>query len=206
LDRIYREQLHNLLVAQHIFHQFADCTKPHIGQYTAAELAEWMRQGYIAFAVTAIRRMVEEPKSNPKWKSLSLVILLRDLARHSSLLTIERYRQLFRKSVVARFADRWFADFTGNQKATTMPVRRINRDIRELKRVSEPVQRLANKVIAHTELDRRRLGQLTYQRLDDAIDLLAKTYETYRKLITANCPPVLLSHYDVTEHFRKIWP
>jgi hypothetical protein len=69
-------------------------------------------------------------------------------------------------------------------------------------------RRLANKAIAHTEADRRRLGKLTYQRLDDAIDLLAETYKTYCKLITGACldPLVQLSYYDVTEYFRRIWP
>jgi hypothetical protein len=138
LGRIYHDQLHGLLVSQHIFHQFGDCTKPHIGQYTAGELAEWMRQGYVAFAATAVRRMAEEPKS--AWQSVSLVILLRDLAKHTDLLTRDRYRRLYRNSVVARFADRFFAEFTGSRKATTMPIHRINRDIRALKRVSGPVQ------------------------------------------------------------------
>jgi hypothetical protein len=150
--------------------------------------------------------MAEEPKS--AWQSVSLVILLRDLAKHTDLLTRDRYRRLYRNSVVARFADRFFAEFTGSRKATTMPIHRINRDIRALKRVSGPVQRLANKAIAHTEADRRRLGKLTYQRLDDAIDLLAETYKTYCKLITGACldPLVQLSYYDVTEYFRRIWP
>ena len=39
LDQIYRNQLHDLLVSQHIFHQFNECTKPYIGTRTVVELA-----------------------------------------------------------------------------------------------------------------------------------------------------------------------
>lgn len=234
LDQIYRDQLHDLLVNQHIFHQFGECTKLYIGKYTAGELAHWMNQGYIAFAATAVRRMIEEPPPTPverrcpkcghllplrkpksRQQSLSLVVLLRDLANHTDLLTVERYRAMYRtlarrfgNSVARRFADRDFAIITRSRNATKMPSSRINRDIAALKRVAEPVRRLVNKVIAHTEADRRRRGKMTYEKLNAAIALLAETFKTYSLLINGKCltPLVPFSGYDVTKDLNKLWP
>ena len=78
LDRILNEQLRDLLINRHIFKQFQGCTATYVGTYQGAELSEWMVQNYIAFATMAIRRMIERPKNS--WKSISLGILLEDLA------------------------------------------------------------------------------------------------------------------------------
>src|SRR5687768_14742871 len=78
LDRIENDQLLNLVINRHIFTQVREVAAPYVGQQQGAELLHWMVQNYIAFASTAIRRMIEAP--NRKWRSISLVILLEDLA------------------------------------------------------------------------------------------------------------------------------
>lgn len=103
LKRIENDQLSDLLINRYIFRQFTGCTAPYVGKYNAAELAHWMEQCYIAFASTAIRRMLEEPARPPTpvncpkcghtivkpkpQESVSLVILLRDIEQNASLFT-----------------------------------------------------------------------------------------------------------------------
>ncbi len=43
LDRIYTEQLSDLLVNQHILERMGDCIAPYVGTYQSADLAEWMK-------------------------------------------------------------------------------------------------------------------------------------------------------------------
>jgi len=62
LDCIENDQLRDLLINRHVFHQLRECTTPYVGTHQGAELSEWMVQNYIAFAATAIRRMIEPPR------------------------------------------------------------------------------------------------------------------------------------------------
>src|SRR4051794_11478510 len=85
LDRIEHEQLIGLLINRHKFACLNEVVGPYVGSYQGADLHEWMTQNYVAFAATAIRRMMEKP--HPRWESISLRILLEDLAANDSLLT-----------------------------------------------------------------------------------------------------------------------
>ena len=206
LDRILTEQLEPLLINQHIYRQLSDCLKRYEGTCKSAELAVWMQEGYVAFAATRIRCMIEEP--HWKWKSVSLVILLRDLSQHHAKLTRERFRRMYQGKVRVGLADREFDGIAREKGATCISSTRIERDISAIKRVADPVRRLVNKVVAHTEEDRQRMGECKYSDLDRAIDLLEETYRRYRMLIHGSCPSplVFLHHYDVANDLRRIWP
>ena len=206
LQRIENDQLQDLLIDRHIFHQFRDCITPHVGSNRGADLASWMGQNYVAFAATAIRRMVEPPKTS--WKSISLIILLTDLAANDSLLTRERFRGLYENSVAKPFADRDFATITGSKAATKMSAARINRDIRALKAASRKIKKLVDKVVAHTEADRRKVPRVQYGEIDKAIDLLEQTYRRYFLLLSGSCPnPIVpLDAFDVAPDLKRIWP
>jgi len=206
LGRIETEQLQDLLINRHIFHQFRDCIERHLGSDRAADLASWMGQNYVAFAATAIRRMVEPPKAS--WKSISLIILLTDLAANDSLLTRERFRELYKNSVAKRVADRDFATITGSKAATNMSAARINRDIRALKAASKKIKKLVDKVVAHTEADRRKVPRVQYSEIDKAIDLLEAAFKRYHLLLNGSCPdPIVpLDDFDVVQDLKRIWP
>lgn len=229
LTRIYEDQLQDLLINQHIFQQFLNCTKPYKGTHEAADLAQWMNQGYVTFAATAIRRMVEEPQTLPSSKkkqcpkckhvfpartgrarpgcSISMVVLLRDLQKNSNLLTIQRFRWMYRNSVALPFADGHFRKITRNKRATSLSSSRIGRDIRALKKAAAPIKRLVNKIIAHTEEDRRLRGKVTYQQLNAAIALLADLFKMYSLLINGSCcdPLVPLDDYDASGDLERVW-
>jgi hypothetical protein len=207
LGRVLEEQLDPLLINRHIYRQLSDCLKEYDGTYQGAELAVWMDEGYVAFAATRIRCMIEEP--NPRWRSVSLVILLRDLRQHHAKLTRERFRRMYRRHRVSdSSADRDFDAIARSRRAACVSSTRIERDIAALKRAAAPVKRLVDKVVAHTEQDRRRVGSCKYNDLDKAIHLLEETFRRYRLLIHGSCPDPLvrLDDFDVTDDLRKIWP
>jgi hypothetical protein len=198
LDQIYRDQLHDLLVSQHIFRQFEECTAPYIGRGTANELVQWIDRNYLASATTAIRRIVEEPLPKPaerrcpkcgnplhlpnvkiRQQRLSLIVLLRDLANHADLLTIEHYRATSRGLVAIRFANRDFMRITKRQNATEMPVGQINRDIVALRQTAEQLQMLETTVVADTEPEQRLHSQTIHRWLNEAIALITNTYQTW---------------------------
>lgn len=229
LDRILNEQLSDLLVNQHIFKQLGDCTAPYVGMYQSADLAEWMKQGYIAFAATGVRRMLEEPAKPPKPKpcpncghmlvkpkpedSLSLVVLLRDIeqgiGQNAPLFTRSWFRKRYTdKNLPTRFADRDFDKITRSKTARALSASRVRRDIEALHRIARPVRRLVNKAVAHTSRDRRKIGRLKYKQLNDAIQALADAYRLYSLLIAGSYPTPLVpfDSYDVTDDFKKLWP
>lgn len=206
LNRIEKEQLVDLLVYRHIFQQLQECTAPHVGTYQGVELVEWMVQNYIAFAATAIRRLMERPKKS--WKSISLRILLEDMAANDEMLTRLRYRSLYKNSVALPVADRDFDKIARNKKASHVTAARIRRDIKEIEAACAPVERLVNKVVAHTEADRRKVGKIRYGQIDRAINLLEATFQRYSLLIHGSvCNPLVpLDDIDVRADLKKIWP
>lgn len=210
LKRIENDQLCDLLINRHIFHQLQECTTPYVGTHQGAEVSEWMVHSYIAFAATAIRRMIEPPRkqSNRKWQSISLVILLQDVAANDTVLTRQRYKSLYKNSVALRFADRDFNKIAGSEKASHVTADRIRRDIRKIETACAPVERLVNKVVAHTEADRRKVGSIKYAQIDSAINLLEAMFQRYSLLIHGKvCDPLVpLDDIDVRADFKKIWP
>jgi len=202
LDRIEQDQLQGLLVNQQIFHQLQEALRRQSDKYRGAELAAWMVQGYVAFASTGIRRMMERPRSS--WTSVSLVILLEDLKDHDTILTRNRFRGMYPRKVPMHFADRDFDAIVRRKGAKQMTGSRIKRDIDALKKATKPIRKLVNKVVAHTEADRRRIGKAQYGQIDTSIDLLHETFRRYCSLIKGSvCAP---PEEDVRNDIAKIWP
>jgi len=206
LDRIEEDQLQDLLINRHIFKQLQECTAPHVGTSQGAELSHWMVQNYIAFASTAIRRMIERPKRS--WRSVSLRILLEDMAANEAVLTRQRSRSLYKNLDVLPFADRDFNTITRNEKTRHLSAGRIRRDIKDIERACAPIERLVNKVVAHTEEDRRKIGQMKHGQIDWAVDLLGATFRRYSLLVKGRvCNPLVpFDEFDVRADLNRIWP
>lgn len=206
LDRIENDQLQDLLINRHIFHQFRDCITPHLKSNRGSNLSSWMAQNYVASATTAIRRVVEPV--NARWKSISLVILLTELAANESLLTRDRFRKMHKNSVTKRFADRDFARIAGSKTATHVSKSKINRDICALMAVAKKIKKLVDKVIAHTEEDRRKIPCLYYGQIDKAVDIINEIFQRYSLLLKGSFPShtAILNDFDVAEDLKQIWP
>jgi hypothetical protein len=82
----------------------------------------------------------------------------------------------------------------------------IDRDIQKLRHSTERVKRLVNKVVAHTELDRRRIGKHHYGDLDVAIDTLLAIYKKYALLLECKESDFSMDDFDLEEDFAELWP
>jgi hypothetical protein len=130
------------------------------------------------------------------------------VAANDTVLTRERYRSLYKNSVALPFADRDFNKIARNKKTSHVTAARIRRDIKEIDAVCAPVERLVNKVVAHTEADRRKVGKIKYGQIDRAINLLEATFQRYSLLIHGRvCDPLVpLDDIDVRADLKKVWP
>jgi len=164
-----------------------------------------MTDNYVAFAATAIRRMME--KHTTRWNSISLRILLDDMADNDAVLTRKRHRSLY-KGPTVEVADEHFNELVRSNSARYFSASRIRPDIRVLEEVCRPIKRLVDKVIAHTEADRRRVGRVRFEQLDRAVDALELTFRRYDQLVrgstvTPSLPP---GYFDVRDDFLELWP
>jgi len=198
--------LQDLLINRHIFHQFRDSISDYVGSDRGAGLASWMAQNYVAFATTTIRRMIEPPKKN--LRSISLVILLKDLAAHDSILTRQQFRTMYKNSQAMQMAVRDFDEITRCETATQMTAVIINQDISSLQSASKDIKEFVNKAVAHTEENRQKVPAVQYCKIDEAINLLEKTFGRYCLLLNGHCadPIVPLDGFDVVDDLKRIWP
>jgi len=204
LKRIFEEQLQDLLINRHVFRQARQAWAAHANPYDGAELAQAMVQTYIAFAATAVRRLAEPRPKNPRkgQRTLSLVILLEELLDNFKDLSRSSYiAQYPKNSIVYPLAGKHFDEIAGRKNSRHMPASRLRADIAKLKRAAAPTKRLVDKVIAHTEEDRRRKGRPTLEKIDKAIDLVVEVYERYHLLLTARSfePLRIIDDVDVTD-------
>jgi hypothetical protein len=212
LRRIKKEQLSDLLINRHIFRQFCESTKPYAGESTkpyagqsrGAELAAWMEQCYVAYATTTVRRMTEEPKKT--WQSISLSIFLDDLLKNRQLVTRDYFCSRHGRSPSRRYADAEFSKIAGAGRPC-LSEQTIKQDKRSLKKACDKVRKLVNKIIAHTENDRRKWPRVLYGDIDSAIDELNRVFDRYWYLLTATHPAhEPLDDCDVTDDLQKLWP
>lgn len=105
-----------------------------------------------------------------------------------------------------RFADQWFDKIAGKKGATEVATTGIDRDIKRVRRETKQVKRLVNKLIAHTERDRRRVGKHRYGNLNMAINALWSVFKKYALLIDGGALPAPLDDFDLSEDFSKLWP
>ncbi len=219
LDQI-KNELIELVVQQRHFHELQDTIAPHVGEDTGVELARWIAQAYYAYACLAVRRLVEGPKSNVPKKgdpklTISLVVLLEDLATNNSELIRARTRRLYLRhmrhlgdDVAIRAADRDFDQVARKKRGREISVSRIKRDIASIRKAAKRIKRRVDKVYAHTERDRRRIGKpLRLVEIDAAIKTLVEMHRLYALLIQGRDVRGLApAEFEISSDLRKIWP
>jgi hypothetical protein len=221
LKRIDGEFIELLLQQQH-FHALREIWNLNVGELQSTEIGRWMAQGYLAYACTAIRRLVEppkwnlpkDPKKDPKL-SISLVILLREIQANAALFTRVRLRKIytrensFQVSVFERVADRDFNEVARNSRTKSLPPHRIDQDIRVINRATRKIERFVDKKIAHHERHLRRVGKpVRFEEIDQAIKVLLEFFRRYSLFITGSwCPPAVEDDdLDIRPDLIRLWP
>src|SRR5262245_6169514 len=158
LDRLEAEFV-ELLIKQRHFHELKAVSSEYVGEGIGAELARSMVQGYVAFAVSAIRRLSEPAKAGKVRKDqeiISLPILLEDLKTHGAVVTRDRQRNRYKREMKAlperihkQTADRVHHAVT--RGFSTLRPSEIETDLRKVRTAVGRIDVLANKVFAHIE-------------------------------------------------------
>jgi hypothetical protein len=137
------------------------------------------------------------------------VILLDDIATHNKNLTRQSYLKMYRRrSIQERFGDRDFSRLAGSDAARIVPKQRIRADISAIRRAARPLKRFTDKVVAHTEEDRRRIGRPMWRHIDHTVTLIGDVYKRYYLLLTARSfdPFAVEESIDVAEELSTLWP
>jgi HEPN superfamily AbiU2-like protein len=221
LERIEKDLI-DLTVQHRHFHELVAATDPYMGMARGAEVARWMAQGYYAYASMAVRRLVEGKSQKPSPKKrdprliISLVVLLEDLLANNSVLTRNRTRTIYRRAmghlperIYVSAADSAFDLSTDTKNKAVLPVSKIEHDIKSLKAASKRVKRHVDKVYAHTERDRRRIGKpLQAVEIDGAIKTILKIYHRYALLIQGRDRHDLVPQdfFEIAMDLKRIWP
>jgi hypothetical protein len=219
LHRI-KEELAQLVLQQSHFHDLQQAVTPYIGQEVGVETARWMAQGYAAYSCMAIRRLVEQPSKRSPRKTgdprltISLIVLLNELLQHPSALTRDRQRRMYlrhihRHDIAIDVADRVFSQVARRKGAKEVSVSDIRRDIAQARKVAKRIGKYTDKVYAHTERDRRRIGRpVRYGEIDAAIKTMRDIHARYTLVILGRDVRELVpsdERLSVMKDLRMIW-
>lgn len=183
LSIIEKRQIDDLMVDRHVFEQFRIRILEDEIPWNKGVVSEWVLRCYLISSSVSIRNVIEVKRQNSKYKTVSLAILLEDLASHDAMLTRDRFQRRFAGSVARRFVDGYFAEIAGRQGAAVISRVKIHRDLSQLQRSSKRIRKIVDKRLAHTE-DLKFKDTLTLKQLNRAIDLIGQTYSKYRFLLT----------------------
>ena len=215
LDRLGREFV-ELMIQQRHFHELRALTEPYIGEDTGWELARSMAQGYLAFAVTAIRRIAEPAKNRPVPKNqeiISIPILLEDLKVRGGIVTRKRQRERYKRAMKAlpERISKSAADRAHNKVTrglSTLRPKVIETDLKSVKRAVGRISVLADKMFAHVERDRRRIPRrISFARIDEAIRRLYEISNRYSLCLFGRDLRIPdLELHSIEKDLRKLWP
>jgi hypothetical protein len=141
-----------------------------------------VKRSYAASAFMAIRRQIKRDD-----QSISLVRLLRQLADQAHQMTLERYKQLQDEGGNSKFD--WRRDalekLSDGQKKDLVSKARVEKDIDEIRQLTEHIEQIADRVIAHHD-SRGTEAQASFDDLRTSIEALDRIVHKYIVFFTGS--------------------
>lgn len=197
LNEVYEKQLQDLIVNKHIFEHLDEAWKRTAPAGNAIELRDFMWQGYMAFACTAVRRTVDP---NPT-RSVSLRNFLTHLKSSLGSISRAQYCARYSPRIPERIRNRDYDELTGGTQELTAD--KIDRDMQALMQAVEPIKGIVDTVIAHTDRTQRTA---TFNELIEAIEMIEVTYNRYAQLIGCGSTNGLDDVGTLPADIARIWP
>src|SRR5262245_46493172 len=119
LNEVYSQQLQDLLINQHIFRQLDDAWKRNADRRIALDLQFFMWQCYLAFACTAVRRMVD---SDARSRSLRRCLEQLRTPEALALLSRSEYVKLYPENIPADIRNRDYDRITKGRPELTAQI------------------------------------------------------------------------------------
>jgi hypothetical protein len=182
IHEIQRDVAMRLVDPRQVFQKFSEVTnanQEHILEHRGEGFCCFIRDCYVSHVAMAIRRQVKVGKD-----SVSLMRLLSEILECSAQFTYEFYLQQF--PIDPAYVD-WqaptFKQFSDDGRTVSAAI--VRKDIISLKALTEEVENLADKVIAH--LDKNGFsGSVTFGLLNKCVDAFDHLVCKYSKLIIAS--------------------
>jgi hypothetical protein len=153
---------------------------------------EFLNHGYTAIGIMGVRRQVKIQKD-----SISLTRLLKDIQENPQIISLERYKSLFREAGIEELAEADFEHFKAADAEHIDPDM-VKRDLGLLQKRVKTCEKFADRKLAHLDL-RKVEPHPTFNDLHACIDLLEEIALKYRVILTAkgggSLIPVILGNW-----------
>lgn len=181
LDRfaLIEDDVQEILLRRHVFRRLREIVAANPRLHRPSYLYEYFTGTYAASAAIAVRR---HTRNDDERRDSSLIGLLHAVRRRPELLTRARHIQLYKDvGMPADIAEREF-DRIAEPGAPHLTKAHVQRDLDELHRVADDLERYATQRIAH--LDRESPPVIpTFDDLDRALDVFERLVKRYRLLL-----------------------
>ena len=197
---IYKDVV-KLVEHQQIFGKVQDIIKANLEIQKPNEFYRFLEDTYGAFIAIGIRRQIKPQKGG------SLVGLLEDIRENPSVMSRERFVELYRTDMQSGASRTFDERFSGSCTNHIDPAI-VQRDLDELEAHTCKVEKYADKCVAHT--DKQVPPIPTFAELDPPIDCLKKLVIKYVFLLKAECltnnfVPPFITEEDMEMIFNVPW-
>jgi hypothetical protein len=181
LLRNIENQVSRLLWNRYLFREFMATIETNSALDTNNPFVVWVWENYLFNAALGVRRLIDRDR-----RSISLLLLLEDIAKKPEILSRKRYAALFEDSGLSddtAYINRCFDSLVGEGK--DCPDRRdIEHNMQKLLIIAKILIRYVNKMVAH--IDKGTIRKLpTINDLDASIDCLADITKKYYAILHA---------------------
>jgi hypothetical protein len=199
----------NLVVNHHLYVEVRGIIADSPTARKPSTFHSWLGDLYVGASVMRVRRLLDTGKHR-----ISLCELLHSISARSILISRERHVGLWKEVYGTR--DDWetvylpvalkdFARLCG-ARATFLPKRQVQSDIRSLESVAKAIESFANKRVAHYDAQWQSTPP-TYGDLETAITQIENLVKRYSLFLRGHAPEKLLPvwQYDWKCIFRAAW-
>jgi hypothetical protein len=156
----------------------------------------WMATVYLDSVVMGIRRHIKKRRN-----TISLIRLLDEIKRNHKVISRDRYIKMY--SGPEFIANKEFDEFAGVSQPF-IDVNQIEKDIVELKKKADYIEKFADKMIAH--LDELEIVEFPeYTEVQDCIEYLKNLVKYYMRIICLTYDDYEISFHDWQRIFRQPW-
>lgn len=197
---IIKAEVQELVMAKHTFHEVQKLISSNPSLHQPSSFYDYLSRTYVSHVVIGLRRQIK-----CDGQSISMARFFEEIIENPEELTRRYYTDLYKGSVVERFADKDFNKFAA-PGAPHIDASLVAVDLKRLRTASKRCEDFADKRLAHR--DKREPIELpTFNEVDACIALLDELYVKYFSLFHASSMGSLLPtwQYDWKAIFRVAW-
>jgi hypothetical protein len=140
---------------------------------------EWLGRNYGLASAAAVRRLTDNRPD-----SISLVRLLTQISQDPSVISRRSFVSMYQASM-RNLAYQKFNELTGNRNVLFLPKKSVDKDLKDVRRVSARLRKFVNKRLAHLDQKNSLRKLPTFNDLHFVMKTLERIGSKYRFLLRA---------------------